>query len=157
MLLNRVSREDIKGKELLKFREKLYLTDHGFREQMFAEIRRVLKVGGRMILITPFYFWAHEEPHDYFRVSKYGLLHLCEINNLKLLEIEHTCGVISTYGLLITIALTRLFYKFPVLLKFMLRISQVVQKTILLWFDDRIDRSKRFAQGHLIVASKDCD
>ena len=47
MLLNRVSREDIKGKELLKFQEKLYLTDHGFREQIFgsnqSDINRVLE------------------------------------------------------------------------------------------------------------------
>ena len=47
MLMNRVSREDIKGKEFLKFQEKLYLTDHGFREQMFgsnqSDINRVLE------------------------------------------------------------------------------------------------------------------
>ena len=47
MLMNRVSREDIKGKELLKFQEKLYLTDHGFREQIFgsnqSDINRVLE------------------------------------------------------------------------------------------------------------------
>jgi predicted AAA+ superfamily ATPase len=47
MLMNRVSREDIKGKELLKFQEKLYLMDHGFREQMFgsnqSDINRVLE------------------------------------------------------------------------------------------------------------------
>jgi len=46
MLMNRVGREDIKGKELLKFQEKLYLTNHGFREQMFgsnqSDINRVL-------------------------------------------------------------------------------------------------------------------
>jgi len=47
MLLNRVAREDIKGKALLKFQEKLYLTDHGFREQIFgsnrSDINRVLE------------------------------------------------------------------------------------------------------------------
>jgi uncharacterized protein len=47
MLMNRVSREDVKGKALLKFQEKLYLTDHGFREQMFgsnqSDINRVLE------------------------------------------------------------------------------------------------------------------
>ena len=47
MLMNRVGREDIKGKALLKFQEKLYLTDHGFREQMFgsnqSDINRVLE------------------------------------------------------------------------------------------------------------------
>lgn len=32
LLLHRVPREDVKGKELIKFQEKLYLTDHGLRE-----------------------------------------------------------------------------------------------------------------------------
>ncbi len=47
MLLNRVGRENIIGKALLKFQVKLYLTDHGFREQMFGanqrDINRVLE------------------------------------------------------------------------------------------------------------------
>lgn len=47
LLLNRVGREEIKGKALLKFQEKLYLTDHGFREGMFGsnqrDINRVLE------------------------------------------------------------------------------------------------------------------
>jgi len=47
LLLNRVSREDLKGKALIKFQEKLYLTDHGFREQLFGanprDINRVLE------------------------------------------------------------------------------------------------------------------
>ena len=47
MLLHRVGREEIKGKALLKFQEKIYLTDHGFREGMFGsnqrDINRVLE------------------------------------------------------------------------------------------------------------------
>lgn len=47
MLMKRVSREDVKGKELLKFQEKLYLSDHGFRELIFGsnqrDINRVLE------------------------------------------------------------------------------------------------------------------
>ncbi|MDF1521088.1 MAG: ATP-binding protein [Brevefilum sp.] len=47
MLMKRVSREDIKGKEILKFQEKLYLSDHGFRELIFGsnqrDINRVLE------------------------------------------------------------------------------------------------------------------
>ncbi|HAF49039.1 MAG TPA: ATPase [Anaerolineaceae bacterium] len=47
MLMKRVSREDVKGKEILKFQEKLYLSDHGFRELIFGsnqrDINRVLE------------------------------------------------------------------------------------------------------------------
>ncbi len=40
LLLHRVPREDVKGKELLRAQEKLYLTDHGFRELWFGSNRR---------------------------------------------------------------------------------------------------------------------
>lgn len=125
--------------------------------KMFSEINRILIPGGKMILITPFYFWAHEEPNDYFRVSKYGLLHLCKENNMEILQLQPTCGVVASYGLLTTIALTRLLYRIPPVLIFALRFSHLVQKSFLLWLDDNVDRSKRFAQGHIVVATKELD
>lgn len=122
--------------------------------QMFSEIKRVLVPGGRLILITPFYFWAHEEPYDFFRVSKYGLLQMCKENSMEVLRIEPTCGIVASFGLLTTVALTRLLYRIPPVLALALRLSHLVQKSLLLWMDDRVDRSKRFAQGHVIVAAK---
>lgn len=35
-----------------------------------------LKPGGKLILTTPFIFPIHDRPYDYFRYTKYGLLHL---------------------------------------------------------------------------------
>lgn len=37
------------------------------------ELRRVTKVGGKLILSTRFVFPLHDTPHDYFRFTKYGL------------------------------------------------------------------------------------
>jgi SAM-dependent methyltransferase len=122
--------------------------------QMFREIARVLAPSGVLILVTPFYFWAHEEPHDFFRVSKYGLLHLCRENSLDVLRIEPTCGIIASMGSLGTVALARLLHRFPPLLMLMLGLNCALQRSVLLWLDDRVDRSKRLAQGHLVVATK---
>lgn len=41
-----------------------------------AELHRVLKEGGVVIGSTPFVFGIHDRPHDYYRFTRYGLLHL---------------------------------------------------------------------------------
>lgn len=40
---------------------------------LVAECFRVLKPGGSLVLSAPFYWPLHEEPHDYFRFTRYGL------------------------------------------------------------------------------------
>ena len=39
----------------------------------FEETARVLASGGALILHVPFYYWLHEEPHDYYRYTEYAL------------------------------------------------------------------------------------
>jgi len=41
-----------------------------------AEMHRVLKCGGRLILTTRFVFPLHDVPHDFYRYTHYGLRHL---------------------------------------------------------------------------------
>lgn len=45
-------------------------------QQLVAEMARVLKPAGTLILSTPFSFRLHEEPHDYFRYTPHGLREL---------------------------------------------------------------------------------
>jgi len=44
--------------------------------KLLQECRRVLKAGGWLILSAPFYWPLHEEPHDYYRYTSYGLKQL---------------------------------------------------------------------------------
>lgn len=41
-----------------------------------VECARALRPGGVMIGNVPFLYWLHEEPHDYYRYTEFGLRHL---------------------------------------------------------------------------------
>jgi SAM-dependent methyltransferase len=60
-------------------------------ELLWREMARVLKAGGKIILGVPFFYWLHEEPHDYQRFTKYKLQMFCEQNGLTVLSLE-PCG-----------------------------------------------------------------
>ena len=56
------------------------------------EIARVLKPGGQLLLTVPQMNELHEEPHDYFRYTKYGLTVLFENVGLRLVHMEARGG-----------------------------------------------------------------
>ena len=45
---------------------------------VLSELRRVLRDGGELWLTVPFVGELHEEPHDHYRYTSYGLRGLCE-------------------------------------------------------------------------------
>jgi len=40
---------------------------------------RVLRKGGRLLLVTPFLFPLHDVPYDFFRYTEYALQHLLRL------------------------------------------------------------------------------
>lgn len=53
-----------------------------------AEMARVLRPGGHVILSTPLYFPIHEEPYDFFRYTPYGLQYLFEKAGFEILTLK---------------------------------------------------------------------
>lgn len=53
--------------------------EHVYHQQeVVKEAYRTLKTGGQLILTVPFCWELHEEPYDFFRVTKYGLQKMFE-------------------------------------------------------------------------------
>ena len=66
--------------------------------RLVCEMSRVLTDDGLLILVAPFQFRLHEQPHDYFRYSSHGLRHLCEEAGLEVLETHPQGGMWSVIG-----------------------------------------------------------
>jgi SAM-dependent methyltransferase len=56
------------------------------------EMFRVLKPGGTLYLTAPLGFGEHQQPHDYFRYTQFGLRHLLKKTGFDLRSIEPRGG-----------------------------------------------------------------
>ena len=123
-------------------------------EKFVSEIYRVTQPNGLIILSTPFFFWHHEEPYDFFRFSKYGIRKIFERNNFEVIDVIPTAGVVSTLGFLFSVLITKLFQFSKILLRFFLRVNKIIQLKLLLPIDKKFDKKNKFAQGHFIIAKR---
>ena len=55
--------------------------------KVVAELFRILRSGGKVILSVPHLSRLHEEPYDFYRYTKYGLRHLFEEAGFKDIQI----------------------------------------------------------------------
>ena len=46
--------------------------------EALAELARVLKPRGELLLVAPLLWEVHQAPHDYFRFTRHGITHLLE-------------------------------------------------------------------------------
>ncbi len=65
---------------------------------LIAEMARVLKPDGTVILTTPFAFRLHEEPYDYYRFTPYGLAAMLERVGLHIVDTQAFGSVWSVVG-----------------------------------------------------------
>jgi len=67
----------------------LSVLEHVFEtEKAIYEMYRVLKKGGCVIILTPFLYPLHDEPHDYYRFTQYSYRKL--LKNFERVEIDTT-------------------------------------------------------------------
>jgi SAM-dependent methyltransferase len=65
---------------------------------LMSEIGRVLRTGGCLVMTMPALWPLHEEPYDYFRYTKYGLIELATVNNLEVVKVAERGGGILAIG-----------------------------------------------------------
>ena len=70
-----------------------------------AEIARVLGPGGKLLLTVPFLYPMHDEPHDYQRYTRYGLMREIAAAGLEVEAIKPSLNSACSTGLLVNLAL----------------------------------------------------
>ena len=67
--------------------------EHIYRPQaLLAETFRVLRPGGVLLLNTPFMYWVHEAPHDYYRFTPHALQRLAQDAGFEVLALNAVGG-----------------------------------------------------------------
>ena len=118
------------------------------------EIHRVLKQNGVAIITVPHVSRLHEEPHDYYRYTKYGLRNLLESNGFEILGMEKRGGLFSFLGHQWSTFWVCLFWGVPVLKQVIFFLNKWLCVKLCLWLDDSVDKSGLFALGYTVAARK---
>lgn len=72
-----------------------------------AELARVVRPGGDLVITVPGVWPAHEVPHDYWRFTRYGLEALAREAGLAVVELTPLGGLWSTLGQMACLELDR--------------------------------------------------
>lgn len=61
-------------------------------ERLWGELHRVLTPGGKVLLSVPFFYWLHEQPHDYYRYTEFALRRFAEGSGFRVEVLEPMGG-----------------------------------------------------------------
>ncbi len=122
-------------------------------DQLWAEMARILRMDGHVIMNVPFYYWIHEAPYDFYRYSEYALRHFAESNGFRVEVLDPIGG---SPEILADILVKNLYY-IPAFGKFA---AMIFQNLSLLFIRTKIGRfiSKRtsriFPLGYFMIAKR---
>lgn len=117
--------------------------------QVVSELFRCLKPGGRLLLITPLEWEEHQQPHDYFRYTRYGLQHLtsrCGFVDVKI-------AAVGGYFRLLSRRLMNSVQFFPGPLA-LIPAALLGPIALALPLLDTLDKERNFTLGHICTARK---
>lgn len=112
-----------------------------YPEKAASEISRVLKPGGFLLITVPQWNELHEEPHDYWRFTCFGLKSLFERNGFLTVAYDQYGGFFSTCA---QMGMRYLIDRFELYRRFWGRLASIIFHiwgTLAIWLD-KLDHSK---------------
>jgi len=123
--------------------------------ETLKEIHKVLNPEGFLSLSVPLFNQVHEEPLDFFRYTKYGIIELLTTNGFNVITIKKKAGLLSFLGHQITIFLNSLLWPIPILNLLMVYILFILIVLPSYLIDNISDKKGKFAQGYVVIAQRD--
>ncbi|HRN52184.1 MAG TPA: class I SAM-dependent methyltransferase [Gemmatimonadaceae bacterium] len=123
-------------------------------QRAMAEMARVLKPGGVLLLSVPHLSRLHEEPHDYFRYTVYGVRTLCVDAGLDVQFVAPTAGLFSFLAHQLSTLLIGVTWPVPGLRQLAYQLNRLLLVWPVLWLDGVMDRRGTFALGYVAVGRK---
>lgn len=121
-------------------------------------VNKILKKGGKLILVIPFFYPIHDAPDDKYRFTEYGLRTLLE-DHFKIERIETIGGVFNHPSVIlhslikgIPLLFSKKIRKFIQILVYILWPFYIIAQIISIL--DIIDITKRFPTYYFVVAEK---
>lgn len=81
-------------------------------DESLAEMYRVLKFNGRLLLTVPFAWNEHEVPYDFARYTSFGIIHLLEKHGFTIIEEKKSGNFIRVIWQLWSLYIFELFKRF---------------------------------------------
>ncbi len=123
-------------------------------DKFLSKIYRILKPNGFLIISVPHLSRLHEEPHDYFRFTKYGLSEIFTKNGFTIIEMKTKGGLFSFLGHQVSNLLVSTFWLLPMIKYIILYLNFLLFTLPCFWIDKLLDKNGIFAQGYVVVAKK---
>lgn len=78
-----------------------YVLEHVENPQdIINEKYRILKEGGKLFMLVPLYWEEHEQPHDYFRFTRFGIEYLMKksgFTNIEITEVNTNPSILGMH------------------------------------------------------------
>lgn len=117
--------------------------------QVVKELARTLSPGGALLLIAPHEWEEHQQPHDYYRYTRYGLDHLLRTAGFTDLHIQPVGGFFRLLSRRLMNALQ--FFPGPLMI---LAAIFFVPPALVLPLLEPLDKRRNFTLGYICSARK---